>query len=69
MVWYQIWCVSKLILHRLTLHWQHTKPTKINRSTRRYFYNFILLIISYHAASSETVTATLTSAARKADQS
>lgn len=38
MVRCQIWCVSKLILHRLTLHWLHTKFMKRNKSTRSYFY-------------------------------
>lgn len=38
MVWCQVWCVSKLILHRLTLNWLHTKPMKINKSMRSYFY-------------------------------
>lgn len=38
MVWCQVWCVSKLILHRLTLNWLHTKPMKINKSIRSYFY-------------------------------
>lgn len=38
MVRCQIWCVSKLILHRVTLHWLHTKPIKTIKSTRSYFY-------------------------------
>lgn len=38
MVRCQIWCVSKLILHRLTLHWLHTKSIKIIKSTRSDFY-------------------------------
>lgn len=37
MVRCQIWCVSKLILHRLTLYWLHTNFMKIIKSTRSYF--------------------------------
>lgn len=38
MVLCQIWCVSKPIPYRLTLRWLRTKPMKINKSTRSYFY-------------------------------
>lgn len=38
MVRCQIWCVSKLILHRLTLCWLHPNSMKIIKSTRSYIY-------------------------------
>lgn len=58
MVWCQIQSVSKLILHRLTLHWLHKKSMKINKSTRSHFYYFTALTLLYHAVSSAAVAVT-----------